>query len=199
VRPVADGRRVAGLLLAAGAGRRYGRPKALVTHDGRLMVERAVTTLRDGGCHPVTVVCGAAPAALVRRTATLGDAVLLDNPAWPTGMGSSLRAGLARLAVLPGTVVAAVVLLVDLPGVTPAAVGRLVAPAHRRSLAVAGYADGARGHPVLLGRDRWAAVAVSAVGDRGARGYLREHAAEVTVVPCADVADGTDVDHPPAG
>ncbi|SDY89258.1 molybdenum cofactor cytidylyltransferase/nicotine blue oxidoreductase [Micromonospora pattaloongensis] len=50
----------AGLVLAAGGGRRYGAPKALVAVDGRLLVERAVRTVRDGGCDPVVVVLGAA-------------------------------------------------------------------------------------------------------------------------------------------
>ncbi|HKD98279.1 MAG TPA: NTP transferase domain-containing protein, partial [Micromonosporaceae bacterium] len=50
--------RVAGLLLAAGEGRRYGMPKALVESDGRLLVERALATLRGGGCDPVVVVLG---------------------------------------------------------------------------------------------------------------------------------------------
>ena len=51
--------RVAGLLLAAGGGRRYGMPKALVELDGRLFVESSAAVLRDGGCAPVIVVLGA--------------------------------------------------------------------------------------------------------------------------------------------
>src|SRR5205814_1906883 len=74
--------------------RRYGMPKALVELDGRLLVERGVATLRDGGCDPVIVVLGAA-AQTVRDKAGLGDAILVDNPDWADGMGSSLRAGLA--------------------------------------------------------------------------------------------------------
>jgi CTP:molybdopterin cytidylyltransferase MocA len=50
------------------------------------------------------------------------------------------------------------------------------------------------GHPVLLGRDRWAEVAELATGDEGARPYLARH--EATAVPCEDVATGADVDRP---
>ncbi|MCG5440355.1 NTP transferase domain-containing protein, partial [Micromonospora foliorum] len=49
----------AGLLLAAGAGRRFGRPKALVELDGEPLVRRAIRLLGDGGCAPVHVVLGA--------------------------------------------------------------------------------------------------------------------------------------------
>lgn len=182
----------AGLVLAAGAGRRYGGPKALVRRDGALLVERAVATARAGGLSPVYVVVGAA-ADRVRAEADLGDAVLVDNPDWATGMGSSLRAGLAALA-RSGADVAAV-LLVDMPGITPAAVARVAAGAGPGTLAMGGY-DGRRGHPVVLGRDHWAGVAQTATGDAGARAYLRAHAAEVAVVPCGDVADDTDLDTP---
>jgi CTP:molybdopterin cytidylyltransferase MocA len=185
--------KVAGLVLAAGGGRRYGGPKALVRHDGQLLVERAVGTVRDGGCAPVVVVLGAA-APEVRASADLGDATAVENPSWRTGMGSSLRVGLQALAGLD--VVAAVVVLVDMPGVTAAAVGRLAALADPTALAMAGYA-GRRGHPVLLGRDHWAGVSTLAIGDVGARPYLTAHSTAVQVIPCDDVADDADLDVPP--
>lgn len=189
---------VAGLLLAAGAGRRFGGPKALVTHGGVLWVDRAAAVLRDAGCAPVVVVLGAS-ASSVRARAALDGCVVVDNPDWATGMGSSLRAGLAALtggevgAVVDAVVDAVVVLPVDTPGVTVAAVERLGALASPTALARASY-GGAPGHPVLLGSAHWAAVAASAVGDAGARDYLRAHGA--LDVPCGDVADGDDVDHP---
>ncbi|WP_116214526.1 nucleotidyltransferase family protein [Streptomyces olivoreticuli] len=185
---------VAGLLLAAGGGRRLGgRPKALLGHGGRPLVEFAARVLRDGGCVPRYVVLGAA-AADVRGRAELPDCVLVDNPDWADGMGSSLRAGLAALASTD--VSAVLVTLVDQPRVGAEAVARLVA-AHRAGagLAAAAY-GGERGHPVLFAREHWAGVARSAVGDRGARAYLREHAAEVTLVECADIAAPDDVDTP---
>jgi nicotine blue oxidoreductase len=183
---------VAGLVLAAGSGRRYGGPKALVDFHGQLLVERAVATARRGGCHRVVTVLGAS-AATVRAEADLSGTVPVDNPEWSTGMGSSLRAGLAALS--DGDAVAALVLLVDMPGITPAAVRRLADLAAPDALAMAGYGD-RRGHPVLLGRAHWAEVAALAVGDVGARPYLRQHAATVRIVPCADVADDADLDTP---
>lgn len=169
-------------------------PKALVRHGGRLFVESAADVLRAGGCDPVVVVLGAR-ADEVRSQADLSPYRVLDNPDWPEGMGASVRVGLAALAdssAVPA-VVAAVVLPVDVPGVTPDAIARVAALAGTTALARASY-DGVPGHPVLIGADHWAGVIASAVGDVGARDYLRAH--QVTDVPCGDIATGTDVDSP---
>jgi nicotine blue oxidoreductase len=182
-----------GLLLAAGGGRRLGgRPKALLAHRGRPLVEHAVRVLREGGCAQVYVVLGASSAA-VRERADLDGCVLVDNPDWAAGMGTSLRAGLDALP-RDGRYGAALVSLVDQPGIGAAAVARVLA-ASGTGLAAASY-GGERGHPVLFGADRWPEIARSAVGDRGARAYLTEHAAHLTLVECADVAQAYDIDHP---
>jgi len=175
-----------GLLLAAGAGRRMGRPKALV--DTWLV--DAVTVMRDGGCARVTVVLGAA--ADVARPLLEGcdvEVVVADD--WAEGMGASLRAGLRSL---PDDATAALVTLVDLPDVGPDVVRRLLdRPVAADTLARATY-DGTPGHPVLLGRDHWAGVTESATGDQGARSYLGSHPVEL--VECGDLATGRDVDAP---
>lgn len=183
---------VAGLLLAAGGGRRLGgRPKALLEHRGRLLADRAVEVLRAGGCGPVHVVLGAA-AEEVRARAELAGCVVDVNPEWTGGMGSSLRAGLAGLAGSGADAV--LVLLVDQPGIGAEAVARVrAAYRSRSSLAAASY-GGERGHPVLFGADRWADVAAAATGDRGARAYLREHRDALTLVECSDVAEAYDID-----
>jgi nicotine blue oxidoreductase len=183
---------VAGLLLAAGAGRRMGRPKALVEHRGRLFVESAATVLATAGCRPVIVVLGA-ESDTVRSRADLDGYTVIDNPEWPEGMGASVRVGLTALT--DTDVEAAVVLPVDVPGVTPEAVSRVLAAAGPDLLVRASY-DGVPGHPVAIGRAHWAGVMASAVGDVGARDYLRAHSREVVDIPCGDVATGTDVDRP---
>jgi CTP:molybdopterin cytidylyltransferase MocA len=177
-------------LLAAGGGRRYGMAKALIRHRGSLFVERAATVLHEAGCAPVVIVLGAS-AAEVRATAVLPGSSLVDNPAWATGMGSSVRAGLTSLSTSDS--MAVVILPVDTPGVTPAAVARLAALAAPDALARASY-EGAPGHPVLIGRDHWAGVAELATGDAGAREYLKRH--KPIEIPCEDVASGVDVDRP---
>ncbi|MPY60188.1 nucleotidyltransferase family protein [Streptomyces spongiae] len=183
---------VAGLLLAAGGGRRLGgRPKALLPHRGHPLVEHAAGVLRAGGCSRIHVVLGA-EADTVRERAALPGCTLVDNPEWEQGMGSSLRAGLESLA---GTDTKAVLVsLVDQPGIGPAAVARVLAAyGSERSLAAAAY-DGERGHPVLFGAAHWEGIAATATGDRGARAYLKTHNDEVVLVECADVARPYDID-----
>lgn len=189
---------VAGLVLAAGGGRRYGMPKALAPYEGSLLVERAYRLVARS-CDPVFVVLGAAADEVMSR-ADLGVAAVLVNLDWETGMGSSLRTGLAALASLPeefrgpDAVDAVLVHLVDLPGMTAAAIRRVAGYARADGLGVATY-GGVRGHPVLLGRTHWEGVAETATGDQGARAYLASH--EVTEIECADVADPADLDYPP--
>jgi CTP:molybdopterin cytidylyltransferase MocA len=180
---------VAGLLLAAGAGRRFGRPKALVEAAGCTLVERGVALLRAGGCDPVVVVVGAR-ADDVRPLLRGAEGVVA--PDWPDGMGASLRAGLAALERTSSA--ACVVALVDQPLVTPEAVRRLAA-AQGADAAVATYA-GRQRNPVLLDRRVWGEVAAAAIGDAGARGWLRGHPGRVLPVPCDDAGRPDDVDTP---
>jgi CTP:molybdopterin cytidylyltransferase MocA len=177
----------AGLLLAAGAGRRFGGPKALAVLGGEHLVQRGVRLLRDGGCAPVVAVLGA-QADDVR--AIVCDADVVVAPDWAEGMGASLRVGLAALR---GTgAEACVVALVDQPLVTAEAVRRLlsVRPA---DAAVATYGGRPR-NPVLLTEAVWHDVAALAVGDVGARAWIRAHPGRVVEVPCDDTGSPTDVD-----
>jgi molybdenum cofactor cytidylyltransferase/nicotine blue oxidoreductase len=185
---------VAAVVLAAGGGRRYGMPKALVEYEGSLLVERAVRTAK-AVCDPVLVVLGA-QAVDVWRQADLGGSAVLANKDWETGMASSLRVGLDGLRGWPDQVDAALITLVDMPGMTAEALEKVRHEGSPGALAVATY-DGVRGHPVLIGREHWAGVIDSATGDEGARRYLATH--DVVEVDCTGLADPTDLDIPPPG
>ena len=183
--------RVAGVLLAAGQGSRFGRPKALVELDGQTLAERGVRMLRAGGADQVLVVTGAAPVELAPE-----DWIhTVYNAEWRTGMGSSLRAAL-RSPVLSQDVGAVVVALADQPLVGSTAVARLIA-AYRSgaSVAVAAY-DGQPRNPVLLAREHWAEVIATATGDQGARAFLRARPDLVTLVECGDAGRPDDIDTP---
>ncbi len=187
--------RVAGLLLAAGAGRRMGGPKALVELDGEPLVARGLRALRDAGLDPRLVVLGA-EADRARTVVTGADpgADVVVAADWADGMGASLRAGLAALARDEPTVDAVLVLLVDTPGIGAEALARVAAAATREGLARGSY-DGRPGHPVVLGANHLAGVATAAHDDVGARGYLAGRD-DVRPVEVGDVATRDDVDTP---
>ena len=184
----------AGIVLAAGAGSRMGMPKALVrTPDGEPWTARAVRLLLEGGCARVVVVLGARAEEarpLVPADPRVGTLVVAG---WEEGLAASLRAGLRWAERLDPPAVAAVVTLVDLPGLTPAVVRRMTEDASEQSLRQAEY-DGRPGHPVVIGRAHGSALAATLRGDEGGRRYLRAHGAER--VECGRLADGRDVDTP---
>jgi nicotine blue oxidoreductase len=161
---------IAAVVLAAGAGSRFGGPKQAV------LLPHVLRRLRDTGIDEVVVVLGAHDVALEGvRTVVAPD--------WESGPGASLRAG---LAVLPDDAEAAVVVLADGPLLAPAAVERVVAAwrAGEAAVVAASY-GGERGHPVVLGRAAWARVP-----DAGGR------AVPAVLVPCDDLGDPGDVDTP---
>ena len=198
------GRTVA-VLLAAGAGTRLGRgPKALLPHGGRPLVEHVAGVLADGGCDQVVVVIGA-EAPRVAVASDLHAARVVVNDDWASGMASSLRAGVAA-ALHPGDGEAparVVVAHVDQPGVTPDDVARLLAAHRPGRVAASRWADAptpdepddARprwAHPLVLDAALAGPAAASAVGDAGARAFLRAHADRIDVV--THPGDGRDVD-----
>ena len=174
----------AGVVLAAGAGTRYGMPKALA--EGGEWVASAVAALRDGGCGDVVVVLGAA----VEGVDVPARACAVVARDWADGLSASVRAGL--LALGEG-VDYAVLTTVDTPDVTAEAVRRVLTAAGGSGLARASYA-GRPGHPVVIARTHWPALLDALSGDEGAGPFLRSRD-DVAVVDCADLSSGSDIDH----
>jgi len=191
--------KVAGVVLAAGAGVRLGRPKAQVELDGRRLVDLAVEACAHAGLDPVVVVTGAASVEPEPLAGThqlkAPEVVVAHNPEWDSGQASSLRAGLAAVGARP-EVDALVVTLVDTPGVRAEHLRRVVAAlADGATAAVAAY-RGQQRTPVGLVREVWAEVADAVHGDEGARAWLREHQGLVTPVECGDLGPWRDIDVP---
>jgi nicotine blue oxidoreductase len=183
----------AGLVLAAGEGLRFGRPKALVELDGQLLVDRAVDTLRAAGCDPVVVVLGAGAVEVCHR-ARLDAAIVVVNDAWATGMASSLCTGLAALADIGAS--AAVVSLVDQPRIPAAAVARLVERWRDGAAAVVATYDGEPRNPVVIDASVWPEVMSVVTGDVGARAWLRTRPDDVVHIACDDLGSAVDIDEP---
>lgn len=187
---------VTGVLLAAGAGRRAGGPKALRRDPaGRPWVVLAVRALRLGGCARVVVVTGCR-AREVGRLLQGETVTTVCSPNWRSGMRASLRSGLIEARRTAPTAV--LVHLVDLPDVTAEVVRRVLFAGQigTDTLRRASY-RGRPGHPVLLGAAHLPYVLDPQDADRGARAYLLRES--VHLVPCEDLAGGDDVDEPGGG
>jgi nicotine blue oxidoreductase len=158
---------VAAVVLAAGAGSRFGGPKQ------HLLLPAVLDALRSSSVEEIVVVAGAYPLNV--------DATVVECPEWEQGPGASLRCGLRALL---GEAEAAVVVLADGPDLSPTAVDRVVEVwrAGAGDVVAASY-GGDRGHPVVLGRAAWRRIP-----DEGAR------ALEPVLVPCDDLGSPGDVD-----
>ena len=178
--------RAAGIVLAAGEGKRFGGPKAPYVYEGERLVDRAVRILREAGCDPVFVILGA-------WEGNVDNATVIVNHGWEEGMGSSLRIGL-KWANATTEADYALLTLVDLPGMTTPAMKRILdAPA---GIAVGSF-DGERGHPVRIPREHFRELIDTVAGDIGAKSFL-EGREDITFVELSDVADGHDLDIAPS-
>jgi molybdenum cofactor cytidylyltransferase len=190
---------VAALVLAAGAASRYRaaggtEPSKLVApFHGEPLVRAAVKAALSAG-FPVVVVIGHARKEVESALAGL-DVTLIHNVDFATGLASSLKAG---VAALPNQASGALVLLGDMPLVSPDVLARLAAAFAARpdALAAIPVFKGRRGNPVLLSRALFAGVA-GLQGDEGARRWLKAaDPARVVEVEFGDEAVTLDIDTP---
>jgi CTP:molybdopterin cytidylyltransferase MocA len=178
---------VAGLVLAAGGGTRFGAsPKQLADFHGRPLLEWAVRAQCDVAELSRVVVVLGSHADSVRAAVAWGRAETVVCDEWASGQAWSLRRGVASLSE-GGDVSKVIVTLGDAPLVTPEVIRMFVGQAPR-ARAVYG---GRPGHPVVLGLKEIAAL-TSLDGDQGARGFLKG-GPEVEV---GHLCSGRDVDTP---
>jgi nicotine blue oxidoreductase len=174
---------VGGIVLAAGAGTRFGMPKVLASEGHWL--RSAIAALGDGGCDDVVVVLGA---AVVDVPAPARSVMATD---WAEGVSASLKAGITALS---DDADYAAVLTVDTPDIGADAVRRVVDAALCAPSGIARAVYGTRpGHPVVIARRHWSELAATLRGDEGARSFLRSRR-DVVDVDCADLATGADID-----
>jgi CTP:molybdopterin cytidylyltransferase MocA len=158
---------IAAVVLAAGAGSRFGGPKQ------RLLLPSVLDAVRSSSVDEIVVVAGAYAIEADARVVKCGE--------WEQGPGASLRCGLHALRA---ETEAAAVVLADGPGLAAAHVNRIVEAwrAGAGDVVAASY-DGDRGHPIVLGRAVWPLVPAE-----GAR------ALDPVLVPCDDLGSPGDVD-----
>jgi CTP:molybdopterin cytidylyltransferase MocA len=174
----------AGLILAAGAGSRFGeRPKQLAELEGRPLLEHAIRAqCAVPKLERIVVVLGS-NAAGVMAAVEFGEAEPVICEQWRDGQAASLRCGLEALSGARKVIVT----LGDQPLITPQVIARFLdEPGPARAV----Y-NGRPGHPVVLGEQQIRAVQ-NLTGDRGARELL----ADAATIECSDLCSDADVDTP---
>lgn len=184
--------RLAAVLLAAGAARRYGRPKQLERHAGQSLV-RGAAEAALAVSETLIVVTGHEAAAVEDALAGL-PLQCLHCTDWALGMGHSMAAAFRVLARAPDPFDGALLCLADQPLVRAAALQELVALWHGRpgDIVVSDY-GAQRGPPAVFPARLFAALA-TLEGDAGARELLRQHRDEVRTMPMPEAA--LDIDTP---
>lgn len=174
------------VVLAGGAGRRFGGIKQLAPLGGRPLLEYSLEAAAASPVDRTVVVLGAA-AGQIGREIDFADAETVLCSGWAEGMAVTLKTGLDAL----GEVDAAVILLGDQPLIPAAAVARVLAARRSDAAAVRATYAGRPGHPVVIERALLPEV-MKLRGDAGARGLLLD----AVRVECGDIADPLDVDTP---
>ncbi|AOT04462.1 nucleotidyltransferase family protein [Arthrobacter sp. U41] len=178
--------RTAGLILAAGASRRLGRPKQLLPYGHGVLLDAVLATARDCGFDQTVLALGGSAGEVQRTVDTTGCRVVL-NPDFGEGCSSSIAAGLAALH--PDTD-AVVLLLGDQPGVRAESVRALLellftgGPGSGRGvpgIAVCRYEDGL-GHPLAFARRMFPALA-ALHGDKAVWKLLEQRGDDVAALP----------------
>jgi molybdenum cofactor cytidylyltransferase len=191
---------IAAILLAAGSASRFkatggGEASKLVAPlAGKPLVRHAAEAALGSRAAPLVVVTGHDRRAVEAALEGL-EARFAHNAGYIRGLASSLRTG---VAALPASAAGALILLGDMPAVTPALIDRLIAAFDEQpdALAAAPILDGRHGNPVLLSRALFGAIA-KLDGDEGARKLLKGAAAgQVIEVEVSGMAAMLDVDTP---
>lgn len=184
--------RVAAIILAAGGSTRFGSPKQLARWGDKTFIEQVVDAALASAARPVVVVLGA---EMDQCRALLGSRPVetVLNPAWAQGQSTSMRAG---LAALPANTGSALFLLVDLPGITPDLINRLI-QRHRQTLAPLVWPEfeGRRGNPALFDRTLFPELGQIS-GDTGGKPVLLRYKDQAERVEVTEAGVLQDFDRP---
>ena len=181
---------IGAVVLAAGKSTRMGEPKQLLRIDGKTLLERALTNLRDAKVRDIVVVLGFGAQAIQKHVA-LDEARVVENTDYEHGMASSLRVGLAALDTNAD---GALIVLADQPFIRAQTLDRII-DQYQDSDAqiVIPMYQGFRGNPVLLDRSVFPEV-MALNGDIGCRAVFGDHQEGIVKVSVDDIGILLDID-----
>lgn len=170
------------ILLAAGGSSRLGHPKQLLPYRGRTLLRHAAETALASVCRPIVAVLGAQADHLRPEMAGL-EVLIVENPEWEQGMGSSIRTGLAALEMSAPDVSGVLLMLCDQPLLSPKALDALVrSHLDTGSPLVASEYGGTRGVPAFFSRALFPELRALKAA-QGARAVIAAHASEMVALP----------------
>ncbi len=141
---------IAIIILAAGASTRMGTPKQLLPYQGYSLIRRTIQSAVASVCKPIVVVLGANAQQIISEV-NQSSVMVVENPHWHLGMGSSIRRGILSLVTYSQTIDAAVITVCDQPFLSPEIINHLVGVYHStgKPIVACQYAD-TLGVPVLF-------------------------------------------------
>ncbi len=181
---------IAGLVVAAGASSRLGRPKQLLSLGGKPLPAWVLDAMREAGLGILVLVLGH-EAEAIRGVLNLEGVTVVVNTRYAEGMSTSLRVGLGAMGPnVEGVVIA----MGDQPFISPSLITGLIAEHHRteQPIVAADFGD-YQGPPIFLGRNVWP-LADEIRGDQGARFLLRSRPDWVATTPVPNRVVSLDVD-----
>jgi molybdenum cofactor cytidylyltransferase len=186
-------RAVSAVILAAGGSARLGQPKQLLIFRGETLVRRAVRAATEADCAPVLVVIGESGDA-IREELRETSGVIIQNEDWRDGIGSSIRCGVERLAILAPQARAVVLLTCDQPSVQSETIAALIAEHEKtgKPIVASRYAE-TLGVPAVFDRSCFNDL-LSLRGDSGAKSLIARRPGDVASIAFEEGA--IDIDTP---
>ena len=183
-------RTVGAVILAAGGSSRLGQPKQLLKFGGETLIRRVVGAAAEAGCDPILVVVGESGAA-IREELRGTRAMIVENPEWQRGLGTSIRCGLGQIAPLLDTVI---LLTCDQPLVESSVIAELIAAKKGtgKPIVASSYAN-TLGVPALFDRSFFEAL-LALPNDSGAKSLIEAHRGDTASI--AFEAGAIDLDTP---